>query len=48
MQDIIKVAGWMLALILIYLLVTHGDSVTQLVNSGGGFITSESKVLQGR
>lgn len=37
-----------LAAIFVYLLVTHGDSVIGIMNSGSGFITSETTALQGR
>ena len=45
---VLSVAGTIASLILIYLLVAHPSAVVSIANSAGGFITSESKILQGR
>lgn len=42
----IAMAG--LGIILVYNLITHGDAVVAELTAAGNFITTESKVLQGR
>lgn len=44
----LSVTATIASLILIYLLVSNPNGVTALVNSTGSFVTSESKILQGR
>lgn len=39
---------WFFGLILVYLLATNGKNVQGLIQSGGAFVTTETKTLQGR
>ena len=42
------ITEWVVGLILVYLLISHGDAVVNILRSTGGFVTAESKILQGR
>ena len=46
-MDINKIFASMFALILVFILVSRADEVNTLVTSIGGFITSQTKALQG-
>lgn len=48
MNTIVQIVEWIVGLILLYLLLTHGDSVVAIFRSVGGFAIQESMVLQGR
>ncbi|HEY8324488.1 MAG TPA: hypothetical protein VIG77_08355 [Ktedonobacterales bacterium] len=44
----LSVTATIASLILIYLLVSNPTGVTAIAQTTGGFITTESKILQGR
>lgn len=44
----LSISATIASLILIYLLVSHPQSVVAIAQTTGGFITTESRVLQGR
>lgn len=44
----LKIAMAGLGIILVYNIITHGDAVVAELTAAGNFITTESKVLQGR
>lgn len=44
----LSVTATIASLILVYLLVSNPKGVTSLIQSSGSFVTSESKILQGR
>lgn len=44
----LSVTATIASLILIYLLVSNPAGVTAIAQTTGGFITTESKILQGR
>ncbi len=44
----LSIAATIGSLILIYLLVSNPKGVTAVAQTTGGFITTESKILQGR
>jgi lipid-A-disaccharide synthase-like uncharacterized protein len=44
----LSVASIIGGLIMAYLLLAHGDAVVAITKAGGSFITTESKILQGR
>lgn len=48
MQNTIKIVGWMLALIFVYLLFSNASGATSIFNSAATAIQTESKILQGR
>jgi hypothetical protein len=47
-EIVLTVFGGIGLLIFAYLLFAHGDSAVALLNSGGGQLSSNVKVLQGR
>lgn len=46
-MDVNKILASMFGLILVFILVSRADEVNTLVNSIGGFITTQTKALQG-
>lgn len=47
-DTLIKWGGIALGLIFVYLLITHPNAVVSELSAVGGFVTAESKTLQGR
>lgn len=45
---VLSVTATIASLILIYLLVSNPTGVVSIAQTTGGFITTESKILQGR
>lgn len=45
---VVKIALAILGVIIVYDVVTHGDAVTSELSTAGNFVTTESKVLEGR
>lgn len=45
---VLSIASGIGALILVYLLVSNPQGVVAIAQTSGGFITTESRVLQGR
>lgn len=45
---VLSISATIASLILIYLLVAHPQAVVAIAQTTGGFVTTESRVLQGR
>lgn len=45
---VLKITGGILGVIILYNLVTHGTAVSQELTAAGNFVSTESKVLEGR
>lgn len=47
-KDVMTAASVIGGLILVYLLVAHGDATIGILKAGSGFVTTETTALQGR
>lgn len=47
-KGVMSLAGIGGGLILLYLLVAHGDATIGILKAGGNFVTTETTALQGR
>lgn len=48
LSTVIAIAGLIVASIIIYNLVTHGDATVGILKASGGFVTKETSVLEGQ